>query len=44
MHITKEEIMKLMMEVKNLENPKCIFFIVNDLAIMKVIVGKNKSN
>jgi hypothetical protein len=44
MKMTKDEIMTLMMDVKHLENTKCNDFIVKDLAILKVIVGKNKIN
>jgi hypothetical protein len=44
MKMTKDEIMTLMMEVKHLENTKCNVSIVKDLAILKVIVGKNKIN
>ena len=42
--IRKEGIAIAMMAVKKHETPKFHAFIAKDLAIMNVIVGKNKSN
>ena len=44
MHITKEEIMIVMMEVINLQFLKFSVFILRYLVIMSEIVGKNNRN